>query len=175
MSSNGQSELLCKQCAGFLRIGLEALVKKVAASKKTFIAGDIKGAEVSTSYRTPKQEKKRPPAQAKKKSKPGVAKRPASATERDLFSHRSLSVTRYIDGFINGLESVGLDRNLLAPEASQAINTLLAICQKLTSERLHVCSGRLSRSDVRRLTRHIGETEMMVEEYVRAVSEACQH
>lgn len=98
--------------------------------------------------------------------------RAASATECDAFSHRSLAVTRYIEGFIQGLEVAGVDRSGLHPEATNAINILLGISQKLASERLNVMSGRVSRSEVRRLTRHIKETSLMVDEYVSAVGDA---
>ncbi|MCP4606167.1 MAG: hypothetical protein GY847_37585 [Proteobacteria bacterium] len=180
----GRSEPLCKQCNGFLDVGLSHLVDRIAAQKKTVVArqnlSEQRVADSGKPHFRHRKSRKKPSLSVTtsaelKSPEPQVARaRRASSIERELYTHRSLSLSRYIDGFVKGLEVGGLDRKYLEPEASNAINILLSICQKLASERLRISSNRLSRSEVRRLTRHVDETSLMVEEYVEAVCEACE-
>ncbi len=89
--------------------------------------------------------------------------------EQEAFRYHSLSVERFIDGFIIGLESAGIDRTTLPSSAEKAVNNLLDIRQTLVQQRGRV--QQLNRSDIRRLNRHLKETVLLVEEYVRAVTE----
>jgi len=185
ISQRGVYAPLCKQCDGFISIGLPHVVGRL--NKKKLEVAEPRPHRPPSAARsrpTPRppsappvpEVTDHPPEHAPNEPQKKQRKvRPASATECDAFSNRSLAVTRYIDGFIQGLETAGLNRNALKSEATNAINILLGISQKLSSERLKVLSGMVSRSDVRRLTRHIKETSLMVDEYVNAVKDACQH
>lgn len=170
---------LCKQCDGFIKIQLPHVMGRLAKKKLTVaLAAEL---TISTTPGdTPERSRPTPspPSESdgmESEQQPHTQKkelrkaRRASATECDAFSHRSLAVTRYIEGFIQGLEAAGMNRDELESSATSAINILLGFCQKLSSERLNVLSGRVSRSEVRRLTRHIQETSLMVDEYVNAI------
>ncbi len=178
----GRRESLCKQCQGFLKIGLPALSTKLAATKKK-VEKKVESEDPSPpapSAGPPRFVRNSEtagfaPTTAKSSAKESSKKRRASNIELELYTHRSLVVSRYIDGFVKGLEVAGLDRTHLDAEAAEAINVLLGISQKLASERLNASTNRMTRSEVRRLIRHIDGTSMMVDEYVRAVSDACRH
>ncbi|MDJ0762978.1 MAG: hypothetical protein QNJ97_08325 [Myxococcota bacterium] len=176
--TSGQIDPVCAQCENFLTTGLPCLVEKIAAQKKEFLkknpspgvqrpAAKPATRRGITSIPSPIATQRPGKAKAKKKQ------RLASATECEVFFNRSLVLTRYVEGFIKGLEAAGLERSALSQEALAAVNFLLRICQELATERLRVNSGTLARSEVRRLSRHIGETTLMVDEYIAAITESC--
>lgn len=187
VTSGGAEHPICKQCDGFVALGLPFVTNKLG-NRKVRAARDSSAAALpsrissvaeNTEPRSQNTAETRVGRQSVAPAGPPVREPPAkrrlaSATEVAAFTYQSLSLSRYIDGFIKGLEAAGLDRGELEPEAARAINILLGICQELASDRRNVKSGRERRSEVRKLTRHIKETEMMVDEYIRAVSEACE-
>lgn len=172
VDTHGKAEPLCKQCDGFINVGLSHLTSrlrkaglKVVLRNSSFPPGHADS--VGKAQKAQKTERAASP-----KAETPTTRRMASATERDAFAYRSLAFERYIEGFIKGLESGGLDRDKLDAETTVAVNNLLSIRQKLSSERLKVTTGDPPRAHVRKVSRHLDETGMMVEEYVRAVTEA---
>jgi hypothetical protein len=100
-------------------------------------------------------------------------KRAASSTETEVLRLKYLALERFIEGFVRGLEASGLDRKRLSSDLNTGINALLKLKQAFADERLcaTVEDERPSRAQVRRLLRHMDESALMVEEYVRYVSE----
>jgi hypothetical protein len=160
----GQHERICSSCENFLDSGLPFLETKLRAKNLKLLKSDpnIPAATLKTPAVTPKR-----PASDKTKQK----QRLASVTEYEAFYYHVLSVKRFIDGFIRGLETGGAERSRLTKTAEGAINNLLSIRQDLSGHRPDV-TGR-TRAEVRRMRRHIKETALIVEEYVRAVIEEC--
>ncbi len=160
-------ESVCVQCASFLSIGLPNLTEKITNWGKRVVRA-TRRISLSDESTAATHDIKSP---QKKASKPKG--RMASATERNAFGYKCLALEKYIEGFIKGLEAAGLDRSAFDENMTNAINSLLSIGQKLSAERIQVSSGTTSRSDVRRLARHMDETSLMVEEYVTAIIETC--
>ena len=167
---NGLLHRLCKQCDGFLQEGLPFLMQRIERRKLRrikredidfpFIGGASNaGRPVDRSDTSVPRDKARP--------------RPASAVEKDMFHFHSLSVELYIEGFIKGLDAAGMDRKSMSREAVTAVNNLLHISQTLAGERRRVQSDICNRADIRRMGRRINDSSLMVNEYVRAVTEEC--
>jgi hypothetical protein len=158
----GQYERICSSCEYFLDSGLPFLQTKLKAKNLRLLKPDPN---------IPASTLKRPPDAPKRPAsdKPKQKQRLASATEYEAFYYNALSVKRFIDGFIQGLETGGVERSRLTKTAEGAINNLLGIRQDLSFHRPDV-TGR-TRAEVRRMRRHIKETALIVEEYVRAVIE----
>lgn len=170
-NSARMDQRLCRQCETFLQEGLGFLSEKLARKKWTLVRPGDSDLPPSLLMSAGPQNPVSSPPEPKRQTKPP---RPASALEKEAFYFRSLSVERNIDGFIKGLESAGMDRSKLGKSAEAAVNNLLHIAQTLSGQRLEVQSERhMSRADVRRMSRHIDETALLVKEYIAAVSEAC--
>ena len=170
-NSARMDQRLCRQCETFLQQGLGFLSEKLVQKKWTLVRpGDSDLPPSLVMSITPEM----PTAPEPSPQKPHKPPRSASTVEKETFYFRSLSVERYIDGFILGLETAGMDRSKLSKNAVAAVNNLLHIAQTLAGQRLEVQSERqMSRADVRRMSRHIDETSLLVKEYIAAVSEAC--
>ncbi len=167
VDSRGRQEPLCKQCDGFATVGLSHLTERLHRAGLKVVPRPAPAQETAPGRTLEMIET----APAPKEDKP-TTRRMASATETDAFAYRSLAYERYIEGFIKGLESGGVDRDKLDGETTVAVNNLLSIHQKLSSERLKVTSSASPRALVRKASRHLTDTGMMIEEYVRAVTEA---
>ena len=168
---NGLLHRVCKQCESFLVEGLPFLTQRIAERKLRLVDPEAVGLSTTSGkggLKTPRDES--PPASTERKT---ARPRAASAMEKDLFHFHSLSVELYIEGFIKGLEAAGVDRGSMSREAETAVNNLLHISQTLAGERRRVQTDACNRSDIRRLGRHIDDTSLMVNEYVRAVTEEC--
>lgn len=165
---NGLLHRMCKQCDRFLQLDLPFLTQRIESKSLRRVTREDIGLPVKNVAfaHTPQR---RAEASKTKKAKP----RAASAIEKDKFHFHSLSVELYIEGFIKGLEAAGIDRKSLSKEAETAVNNLLHISQTLAGERRRVHSDACNRADIRRLGRHINDTSLMVDEYVRAVTEEC--
>lgn len=169
---SGLLHRLCKQCDVFLESGLPFLNDKIAAKK--FKRVDPRHVLDLESFGTPKDRDSDAVSDPKEPvQRPLFKPRAASAMEKELFHFHSLSVEQYIEGFIRGLEAAGIDRKSLSREAEIAVNNLLHILQTLAGERHRVHGDECNRADIRRLSRHIDDTSLMVNEYVRAVAEEC--
>ncbi len=157
----GRRELLCTSCEDFLSLKLPFLVDRVESKNLGMLKTDTPSGE-------PPRYKPMAAPMTKMSADSKLSRRPSSM-EQDAFRYHSLSVERFIDGFIIGLESAGIDRTTLPSSAEKAVNNLLDIRQTLVQQRGRV--QQLNRSDIRRLNRHLKETVLLVEEYVRAVTE----
>lgn len=172
VDTHGKAEPLCKQCDGFINVGLSHLTSRL---RKAGLKVVVRNSSPTPGHPAPgggTQKAQTPQRASAPVAETPTSRRMASATERDAYAYRSLAFERYIEGFIKGLESGGVDRDKLDPETTVAVNNLLSIRQKLSSERLKVTTGEPPRAHVRKVSRHLDETGMMVEEYVRAVTEA---
>ena len=170
-NSARMDQRLCRQCETFLQEGLGFMSEKLAEKKWTLVSPGDSDLPASLLFSSPHEASAVPLSPPTRPTKPP---RRASAIEKEAFYYRSLSVERHIDGFIKGLESAGMDRTKLGKSAEAAVNNLLHIAQTLSGQRLEVQSERrMSRADVRRMSRHIDETALLVKEYITAVSEAC--
>jgi hypothetical protein len=170
-NSARMDQRICRQCETFLQEGLGFLAEKIAEKKWTLVSPGDSDLPISLLVSVPPDMPVESKTAPKRTSKPPRA---ASAIEKEAFHFHSLSVERHIEGFIKGLESAGMDRSRLSQNAVAAVNNLLHIAQTLAGQRLEVQSARhLSRADVRRMSRHVDETALLVKEYIAAVSEAC--
>lgn len=166
-----QTERLCASCDRFLKMDLSFLTEKLEAKRlKISTATPRPAAPISQAVETdlPVSE----PSEVVAHAAPSPPKpRRASSAEYNALHFQSLSIERFIDGFIQGLEAAGVDRAQLSATAVTAVNTLLGIKQTLTKQRRD--ANNESRATVRRLQRHLKETELIVEEYALAVTEEC--
>ncbi len=175
INRNDDREPVCRQCASFLTQNLFHLEERIAAAGKRWekvatrpvlpISRPPSVSATTKANATPPKKPKRPAPAAKKP-------RSASTLEREAFALRCVAQERFIEGFILGLEIAGIDRKKMSDEAIRAVDTLLRICQKTRSERLKANSSKASRTEIRKLTRHLRDTSLMVEEYVNAVKES---
>jgi len=162
---------VCKQCDAFLEADLPFLSEKIK-QKKLRRVDPLEALDFSTAPKDGTDAKERFREKTQKTRAP-FKPRAASAMEKDVFHFHALSVELYIEGFVKGLEAAGIDRNTLSREAETAVNNLLHISQTLKGERRRVHTDDCNRADIRRLGRHIDDTSLMVNEYVRAVTEEC--
>jgi hypothetical protein len=166
---NGLLHRMCKQCDSFLQADLPFLRQRIEIKKLKRVTREDIGLPVKNVAFVNAPQISRAEASKSKNETP----RTASAVEKDKFHFHSLSVELYIEGFIKGLEAAGIDRKNLSKEAETAVNNLLHISQTLAGERRRVHSNTCNRADIRRLGRHVNDTSLMVDEYVRAVTEEC--
>ena len=168
---NGLLHRVCKQCDDFLSEGLPFLTQRIAERKLRLVDPEAVGFNTMNGRSASKTQRN---DSVSASAEQGASRpRAASAIEKDLFHFHSLSVELYIEGFIKGLEAAGVDRGSMSREAETAVNNLLHILQTLAGERRRVQTDACNRADIRRLGRHIDDTSLMVNEYVRAVTEEC--
>ena len=168
----GQREPLCVSCEKFLSMGLPFLADKIKSKKLTLLKPSpglmnptIPRQETALETPTDRNTTLSPTYPA---SHP--RRRPASATEYEAFCFHSLSIERFIDGFVRGLGARSKAHLPWNNAAEGAIGRLLGIRQALVKQRED--TRHISRADLRRMKRHLKETDLMVEEYALAVIEA---
>lgn len=164
----GDVEPLCRQCEDFIAQGLGAITERISSTGKRLAAGAaLASGAVRAGVMRPPASRSIPPAPLP------PSRRAASSTETEVLILKYLALERYIEGFVCGLEAAGLDRTRLSRDTTNALNSLLNLKQKFSVERLQVSldASRPTRSEVRRLLRHMDESALTVDEYVRFVSE----
>jgi hypothetical protein len=84
-----------------------------------------------------------------------------------------LAQERFIEGFVRGLEASGLDRKRLSAELANTLNSLLRLKQAFVDERIRITrpGDRPGRAEVRKLLRHLDESALTVEAYIRFISQ----
>jgi hypothetical protein len=170
-----QREPLCVSCEKFLSMGLPFLTEKIKSKKLNLLKPSPGLANPETS--PPEMTLDTPINHESNLSTAHPAshprRRPASATEYEAFCYFSLSIERFIDGFVRGLGARSRSGLPWNDVAEGAVGRLLGIRQALAKQRED--TRHISRTDLRRMKRHLKETELMVEEYALAVVEAVDH
>lgn len=164
----GSVEPLCRQCEDFVAQGLESVSEQIRSSGRVIVPGSAAPGMPLPGGPT------RPPA-SRSVPPPALAssQRAASNTETEMLRLKYLAQERFIEGFVRGLEASGLDRKRLSVELANTLNSLLRLKQAFVDERIRITrvGCRPGRAQVRKLLRHLDESELTVEAYVRFISE----